>query len=990
MQSRLSRRFGSVENLESRFLLVAATVLAADINQLPIGSYPDNLTKVDETLFFSTDDGAIWKSDGTESGTIRVADVPPRLHPHSVGQFVSFQHRLFFVSDDYELWQTDGTPEGTSLVAEFSESTETARIQTIVAAGDHLIVSVKHFGNPGRSSLWSVDVTTAQTIKTKLFAQDRQVASDILLTSTVNGAAFFLLAEAANASRTLWSTDGTLEGTKRVASAATFGDSATLKSIHPLNQGIAISVDGGGFDDWSLWYYEHATGTLAKLNSGASVFNEVEWVDAISDGTIYFVTSRLQRFELWRSQGQSGDAVQIAQLGNDFQLSSRSHVMAQNRVFFNSRIGDTEGVVVSDGTEAGTQMVLPANNVRRLYLAGDRVFALANGELFSIGVNDLSLRQEGQVFANSLADPPGYEFNAISFGSELLFAPSGVAMDAELWGLNVATGDKRMIANADRRTESSTPTNLRAIGSSLFFVADSGASGREAHVLKSDGTVKQISNADFHDLFAPGAPVYFERIGEQIVYSGFGPTDQTGLQYGLWAIDSQSQVVTLLREFSYSNEGEIREFTVDGNVAYFIAGTPETGVEVWGTDGSIKGTKLIADVVPGPGSSFPRGLQAKSGTLYFEALDAEEKMKHWTSDGTSANTHMIQGLSVSTSFTSVTNNRTIVDGELFVVTLAPLGQQPILGVWRSDGTPSGTMLVRDLGSASATRRIEAVVENVVYFVINQGDGRGLQLWRTDGTFDGTQLLLTGVDSEPVTRIEYAGQSANGLVFLLRNNGSRSEVWRTRGTSMTTERISILPDGEVAFLHDAPLFAATGNVFFTAEAAGGNEVVWATNGTTHGTRIMPWPTDSFTHLINGSDWARIDDKLMFAAVHPVQGDELFSFLLDGDTNLDGRTDLTDLNNVRNNFAMAGNPIGDLNGDGVVDLEDLNQVRNFFGDAQQFVNPRAQFLPSRQLRSTDAAVYRAVDDVHESDALFSVAFSAVERVPKRLARNRSLKR
>ncbi len=54
---------------------------------------------------------------------------------------------------------------------------------------------------------------------------------------------------------------------------------------------------------------------------------------------------------------------------------------------------------------------------------------------------------------------------------------------------------------------------------------------------------------------------------------------------------------------------------------------------------------------------------------------------------------------------------------------------------------------------------------------------------------------------------------------------------------------------------------------------------------------------------------------------------------GDTDADGDVDLEDLNNVRNNFGVAG-PTGTLIGDaqpydGQVDLNDLNSVRNHFG-------------------------------------------------------------
>ncbi len=48
---------------------------------------------------------------------------------------------------------------------------------------------------------------------------------------------------------------------------------------------------------------------------------------------------------------------------------------------------------------------------------------------------------------------------------------------------------------------------------------------------------------------------------------------------------------------------------------------------------------------------------------------------------------------------------------------------------------------------------------------------------------------------------------------------------------------------------------------------------------------------------------------------------------GDTNDDGKVDLVDLNNVRNNFGAAG--LGDTDDDNDVDLTDLNNVRNNFG-------------------------------------------------------------
>lgn len=53
-------------------------------------------------------------------------------------------------------------------------------------------------------------------------------------------------------------------------------------------------------------------------------------------------------------------------------------------------------------------------------------------------------------------------------------------------------------------------------------------------------------------------------------------------------------------------------------------------------------------------------------------------------------------------------------------------------------------------------------------------------------------------------------------------------------------------------------------------------------------------------------------------------------LPGDTNGDGVVNLTDLNNVKNNFGSPSPPaVGDTDGDGDIDLTDLNAVKNNFG-------------------------------------------------------------
>src|SRR5207249_5968447 len=109
----------------------SGTVMVKDINPGSSGSYPYDQTVVKGTLFFTADDGTtgreLWKSDGTEAGTVLVKDILPE------GQFTdgSFPQSLtdanvtlsFSANDGVsgrELGKSDGTAVGTVLVKDIN------------------------------------------------------------------------------------------------------------------------------------------------------------------------------------------------------------------------------------------------------------------------------------------------------------------------------------------------------------------------------------------------------------------------------------------------------------------------------------------------------------------------------------------------------------------------------------------------------------------------------------------------------------------------------------------------------------------------------------------------------------------------------------------------------------------------------------------------------------------------------------------------------
>ncbi|MDG4604397.1 MAG: M10 family metallopeptidase C-terminal domain-containing protein [Defluviicoccus sp.] len=297
----------------------AGTVLVKDIN--PGGdSYPSGLTNVNGTLFFIADDGTsgyeLWKSDGTAAGTVLVKDINPGSGGIDPGDLANVNGTLFFGANDgtsgSELWKSDGTAAGTVLVKDI---------------------------NPGgySSIYWWQNPPT-----------------------DVNGTLFFQ-ADDGTGGQELWKSDGTAAGTVLVKDINPGGGGSGPGGLTNVNGTLFFSADNGT-GGWELWKSNGtAAGTVLvkDINPGGGGSDLGNLTNV--NGTLFFTADDgTSGSELWKSNGTAAGTVLVKDInpgGNGSAPSSLTNF--KGALFFNANDGTNGGgdLWKSDGTAAGTVLV---------------------------------------------------------------------------------------------------------------------------------------------------------------------------------------------------------------------------------------------------------------------------------------------------------------------------------------------------------------------------------------------------------------------------------------------------------------------------------------------------------------------------------------------------------------------------------------------------------------------------------------------------------
>ncbi len=384
-----------------------------------------------------------------------------------------------------------------------------------------------------------------------------------------------------------------------------------------------------------------------------------------------------------------------------------------------------------------------------------------------------------------------YISKIIPVNNNIFFRANDGLSGFELWKSDGTTTGTSLIKDMNPNGDglnSLFNSPFAVLNNTIFFAGGDNMNGIE--LWKSDGT--SVGTMMIKDIY-PGSSTSIRTPGEMVQLNGniYFSADDGNASDELWQTDGTSFGTTLVKDIASVGGSYIKYLTRSNNTLFFSADDFSHGAELWKTDGTSGGTVMVKNIETS-GGSYPQFLIDVNGILYFAAYTSAHGKELWKSDGTDAGTMMVKdinpGSANSINYTNV-NNFINVNGTLYFS--ADDGVNGI-ELWKTDGTDAGTVMIKDIRPGSAggldlsNYKTFMNINNTLYFTANDGV-IGTELWKTDGTPAGTVLVKDlrpgSMGSDPKELINF-----NNVLYFNANN-SVSRLWKSDGTAGGTNMIN---------------------------------------------------------------------------------------------------------------------------------------------------------------------------------------------------------
>lgn len=562
------------------------------------------------------------------------------------------------------------------------------------------------------------------------------------------------------------------------------------------------------------------------------------------------------------------------------------------------------------GSQAGTRLSLPPGTLGiATDITIDEAPEHANAAFVTgAGLPGETLLTSAGPSAMIVADPAAN--TAVAFTIELAFSAPPALMDdpqqpvvaflkndavqstasaGALVGSDTTVKDQKVAVKTDRFGDYEPVYANPPLTSSVSaaYTPPSGDGGDDLGPDQTDGT-----DTGPHDGLPHGAPIVvtggydlgggmsasnFLRFGDKVIATvSYGPIGSEP-----FVADTNYQHWTLLKDIApgpgYSGPNG---WTIAGTYAYFFAATPDTGYEMYRTDGTPEGTILLKDINPGTAGSSPGILTSVGPALFFSANDGLHGAELWKTDGTPEGTVLVKDINPGATGSSVLSG-TSFDGKFFfAATDGSHGSE----LWVSDGTDAGTTMAAELtdGATGSFPTALTVGGDGLFLAadhklfrytaaggaVRQTDAGGHAYanfanlkWVDDTLFSMAQLDGSSTNSEPVmttagtttllkeVEAGTAGSSAagftkvsDGVILFFANDGSHGlELWKTDKTPGGTVLVKDININSSTGSDGDKIFVMGGKAYMTVNEGyqndGNGKQLFVSDGTEAGTHIV---------------------------------------------------------------------------------------------------------------------------------------------------------
>ncbi|RKG88409.1 ELWxxDGT repeat protein [Corallococcus terminator] len=601
----------------------------------------------------------------------------------------------------------------------------------------------------------------------------------------------------------------------------------------------------------------------------------------LANGTaVMALEDHLTGWDLWRSDGTSAGTTLIQDLTpgmlSSIQGPTELTAVGNAAYFFTARsfLGRT-GLWKTDGTTPGTLLLQEFEGSEDDSDKGrGTVLPFGSGVLFSFG--NALWKTDGTAAGTrelkrfpSWVGPFGHASSGITaLGVALdgvaLFMGNDPATGMELWKTDGTPEGTVLVKDLVPGETNGQTWRFTRMGQSAFFIGGLAMD----QLWRSDGTPEGTT-------VVYAFPEFRDRINEM---TAVGSTLFFSTDRALWKSDGTTAGTGEVQGF---NRWDPYWLQTVGSRLFFLAYDDDAGEELWTSDGTPGAASRVADLWPGAGDSQISNFQPWKDHLYFQATPQAGVLGLYKTDGTPAGTTALKTWEGYTGDDAPSSLDLVSLGDSLLFHVEPLsgGTQ----VWRTDGTVAGTRLLEPL-KAGATRSSMASLSNVgelaghLYFLASE-DGQLLSLWKSDGTSAETSRVTTFANTRADLFAEAFATWRVGtrLFFGLEDTTHGAELWRTDGTAAGTARVKDLVPGEDG--SDPRNFIEVGGgLLFTAGSYESMQL-WKSDGTEAGTVPVPL-SDPEAVLNEAHAFTKLGDRVLFAAKNADREDVLW--VTDGTT------------------------------------------------------------------------------------------------------------